>query len=174
MPSSDPNCVDIGEPSVGCRIKWEVITRTQGKLEMGLDFLDSVIALWARVDDPLPLKDQLDFAYNGLRPEYHQKFERHDFNNFDELYENIRAVDIPRQRLQRRELVPMEQSVVPENAYQPENYESKKRVGGQVTAIADPPKEPREMKKQSKSGQTNKSDQSKGQVAAMNSRKSTD
>ncbi|KAH0534980.1 hypothetical protein KQX54_011248 [Cotesia glomerata] len=40
---------------------------------MGLDFLDAVIALWSRVDDPLPLKDQLDFAYNGLRPEYHQK-----------------------------------------------------------------------------------------------------
>lgn len=100
--------------------------------------------------DLLPLKDQLDFAYNGFCPEYHQKFKRYDFNNFDELYEHVRAVDILRQRLQRREPVPMEQSVIPEYAYQPEKYESKNRVGGQVTAIVDPPKEPREKKKQSK------------------------
>ncbi|KAH0540183.1 hypothetical protein KQX54_014156 [Cotesia glomerata] len=52
---------------------------------MGLGFLDAVIVLWFRVDDPLPMKDQWDFAYNGLRSEYHQKFERYDLNIFDEL-----------------------------------------------------------------------------------------
>lgn len=126
----------FGEPEVGCRILGEVVTRVQGPLEAGLDYMDSILLMWTRVEEPLPLQLRLNFAFNGLRPEYHSSFRREDFASFEQLYELVRDYDGPRRRGQSRAPLSPDQSVMPELAYHPERYEEKNNRRAGLARVA--------------------------------------
>ncbi|KAH0539852.1 hypothetical protein KQX54_009127 [Cotesia glomerata] len=78
--------------------------------------------MWALVSEPLPVRLQLNFAYNNLRSEYHVVLRREDFSSFGELYRLVRDYDRPRRRMQPRTPVTPNESVMPELAYQPDRY----------------------------------------------------
>ncbi|CAD6221825.1 GSCOCG00011650001-RA-CDS [Cotesia congregata] len=129
----------FGEPDIECRLLGEVVNRTQGPLEAGLDYLDSLLAIWALVSEPLPVRLQLNFAYNNLRSEYHVVIHREDFSTFGELYRLVRDYDRPRRRMQPRTPVTPNESVMPKLAYQPDRYlqrTSNKTARAQVAAIS--------------------------------------
>ncbi|CAG5100600.1 Protein of unknown function [Cotesia congregata] len=135
----------FGEPDIECRLLGEVVNRTQGPLEAGLDYLDSLLAIWALVSEPLPVRLQLNFAYNNLRSEYHVVIHREDFSTFGELYRLVRDYDRPRRRMQPRTPVTPNESVMPKLAYQPDRYlqrTSNKTARAQVAAIEDNDRRP--------------------------------
>ncbi|KAH0552559.1 hypothetical protein KQX54_012410 [Cotesia glomerata] len=110
----------FGEPDIECRLLGKVVNRTQGPLEAGLDYLDSLLAVWALVGEPLPVRLQLNFTYNNLRSEYHVMIHREDFSTFGELYRLVRDYDRPRRQMQPCTPVTPNESVMPELAYQPD------------------------------------------------------
>lgn len=143
-----------GEPDIAHRILSEVLTRTQGPLEGGLDYLDALLAMWKLVDTPLPTRIQLDMAFSNLRSEYHATIKRTDFTTFEELYDLVQRFDQPRRRLQPRNPVTPNESILPDMAYVPDRYtrRSSKPTKIQVAAIHDKsagpqaPKSPRSPK----------------------------
>lgn len=76
------------------RLFTEIIMRTQGKLESGADYLDSVQSMWLMVHSQIPLRDRLNITFNNLRVEYHQVIMRADFNTFEELEELVYQYDL--------------------------------------------------------------------------------
>ena len=91
----------------------------------------------------VPLAEQLDWAYRGLRPEFRKVLQRTDFRDFDELAQKGRRWETTwASAKEYRPPPPPESSFLPEFAFRPETASAahKRTPDSAVTEIETPPK----------------------------------
>ena len=75
----------FGDDDFDRRIREQIHTRTQGKNERINEYLTNIQGLINRLDNEIPVFEQLDWTHRGLRPEYHRVIRRSYFKSFREL-----------------------------------------------------------------------------------------
>ena len=75
----------FGDDDFDRRIREQIHSRIQGKNERIDEYLTNIQGLINRLDNEIPVVEQLDWAHRGLRLEYHRVIRRSYFKSFREL-----------------------------------------------------------------------------------------
>ena len=107
------------------------------------DYLTHLEGLIVMLTNVVPLGEQLDWAYRGLRPEFKKVMQRTDFRDFDELAQRGRRWEMMWAAAKEyRPPPPPESSFLPEFAYRAETTPAAhKRTP--VSAVAETTTPPR-------------------------------
>ena len=130
------------------RVKAQISSRTQGPRESIDDYLTHLEGLIAMLEGRMSQTDQLDWAYQGLRPEYKKMIRKLDFRDFDELARLGRSWEMTWAAAKEyRPPPPPESSFLPEFAYRTEtaSVAHKRTPVSAVTETPTPQKNPGEL-----------------------------
>ena len=75
----------FGDYDFASRVREQISSRSQGPKEKVDEYLTQLEGLIAMLKDEVPLVEQLDWAYRGLRSEFKKVLQRSDFRYSDEL-----------------------------------------------------------------------------------------
>ena len=75
----------FGNFNFEARVRELIFNSTQGPKESMDDYLTHLRGLIALLKIKVPLDEQLDWAYRGLRPEFKKVIRKFDFRDFNEL-----------------------------------------------------------------------------------------
>ena len=123
------------------RVREQIFNRTQGQKESVDDYLTYLRGLIAMLRDKVPLAEQLDWAYRGLRPEFKKVIRKFEFRDFNELTQIGRSWEMAWAAAKEYRPPPSpENSFLPEFAYRAETTPAahKRTPVSDVTKTAPP------------------------------------
>ena len=125
------------------RVREQIFNRTQSPKESMGDYLTRLRGLIAMLKVKVPLVEQLDWAYRGLRPEFEKVIRKFEFRDFNELTQIGRSWGIAWAAVKEYRVPPTpESSFLPEFAYWSENTPAAhKRTS--TSTISEAPTPPR-------------------------------
>lgn len=116
----------FGDVSFQRRLREQLHTRTQGSKERVADYLTCLRGIYDHLERPPGLEDQLDLAYDHLRPEYRRSIRRSEVANFRELLQRAQELEgVWDAAHDYRPPPPADRSVLPEYGYREEVTEGR-------------------------------------------------
>ena len=133
----------FGNYDFAARVREQIFNRTQGPKESMDDYLTHLRGLIMMLRNRVPLADQLDWAYRGLRPEFKKVIRKFKFRDFNDLTQIGRSWEMAWAAVKEyRVPPPPESSFLPEFTYRAENTPAahKRTSALAISEAATPPR----------------------------------
>ena len=133
----------FGNFDIEARVREQIFNRTQGPKKSMDDHLTHLRGLIAMLKVKVPLVEQLDWAYRGLRPEFKKVIRKFEFQGFNELVQIGRSWEMAWAAVKEyRVPPPPESSFLPEFPYRAENTPAahKQTSASAISEATSPPR----------------------------------